>query len=149
YDDPSEMDSSTATLVQQATQALEHSYSPYSRFQVAAALRLANGEIVSGSNQENASYPLCLCAERVALFAAAARFPGVAVQAIFVTSRHDDSTEEQAVTPCGACRQVMVETEMRQGSPLQVYLRGQEDRIFAFKKATDLLPLKFDGTHLR
>ncbi|MEM1319780.1 MAG: cytidine deaminase [Bacteroidota bacterium] len=143
YQNLDELPGEDRQLLLAATQALAHSYSPYSNFKVAAALRLNNGQIVTGSNQENASYPLCLCAERVALAAADATYNGIPIQAIAITARHPERIMEQPAAPCGACRQVMCESEQKLGQPMRVLLRGERGIIYALDSASDLLPLAF------
>src|SRR5690606_31459526 len=112
------------TLMDLAHSAIETAYAPYSKFFVGAALLLENGEMVSGSNQENAAYSLCLCAERVALAAAASKFPGVAIRTIAVTAKSQKIVIDQPVTPCGACRQSLCESEQRYKNNLQILLHG-------------------------
>jgi cytidine deaminase len=103
---------------------------------------LGNGAVISGSNQENAAYPSGLCAERVALFYAGSRYPDEPVRAIAIVAVRGGAVREEPVTPCGACRQVMYETESRGGSPLEVILYGSR-RILVIERASDLLPLPF------
>ena len=136
-------------LLKRARQALEDTYAPYSKFKVGAALLLESGEIVPGSNQENASYPLCLCAERVAIAAADAHFPKIPIAAIAVTARNPRHALAQPVTPCGACRQVLVETEQKHRTPMRVILQGEVGSIYVLSSAKDLLPLSFDASFLK
>lgn len=133
-------------LAEQAFEAACRAYAPYSRFQVGAAALLANGEIVAGSNQENAAYPSGLCAERVALFYAGSRYPDVAVRALAIVAMAGGEMQSN-ISPCGGCRQVLLETEQRYGSPLRVLLCGKE-KIIAFFSAADLLPLCFGRENL-
>ncbi len=98
-------------LLEKAEEAVHKAYAPYSEFKVGAALRLANGAVIQGNNQENAAYPSGLCAERVALFYASAQFPSIAVEAIAITVNSPNGLLETPIPPCGACRQVMAETE--------------------------------------
>lgn len=142
----SEWPKSFQALHKAALAATESAYAPYSRFHVGAAVLLANGEIVSASNQENAAYPSGLCAERVVLFYAGARYPDVAVTAIAVAAVTDGQVVER-VSPCGACRQVMLETQMRAGAPVQVLLCGS-DSITLVDNVASLLPIGFDGSDL-
>lgn len=111
YDNLEELNAQDAELLQYAHKAAENAYAPYSRFHVGAAVRLANGKIVSGNNIENAAYPSGLCAERVTLFSVQAQYPGVAVEAIAVTAHSEKTLVDEPIAPCGACRQVMVEVE--------------------------------------
>lgn len=120
-------------LVQRAVEAKASAYNPYSHFAVGAAARMADGRVVAGSNQENAAYPSGLCAERVALFSAGALCPGLAVKALAVTA-----------APCGACRQVMVETEQRGGGEMRILVLQPGGEICVFQSAKSLLPFGFE-----
>lgn len=143
YDSATEMSAEDGALVQHAKMATENAYAPYSRFQVGAAVLLENGEVVTGSNQENGAYPSGLCAERTALFYAGAKFPNVPIKAIAVAAQTGGKFCEQSVYPCGACRQVMLESEMRGGKPIRVIMAG-ESEVEVLRSAHDLLPLSFD-----
>jgi cytidine deaminase len=129
-------------LVTAAKQMTSKSYSPYSRFAVGAAARLANGQMVYGSNQENAAYPSGLCAERTTLFAANANYPDQAVTALAIACFTGGHFTARPGSPCGGCRQVMVETEHRYGQPMEILLYGEEF-VYLFHSAADLLPLVF------
>lgn len=148
YDHAAELPEAEAALLQAAAQALQHAYAPYSGFQVGAALLLADGSVETGANQENAAYPMCLCAERVALAAAAAHKPGVAPVMMAITVKHNHKTIDHPAAPCGACRQVLAEWEMRFGQPIAVLLKGETGPAYRFHKAKDLLPLAFDDSFL-
>jgi cytidine deaminase len=126
-----------------AFHAATRAYAPYSRFQVGAAARLRDGMILEGSNQENIASPSGLCAERVALFHAGAAFPEMPVTALALVAIKD-GVMQPFVAPCGACRQVMLETEQRYGTPLRVLMCGKEE-TFVVASAQDLLPLCFSG----
>jgi cytidine deaminase len=143
YGSVAEMSAEDAALVQYAKAATENAYAPYSHFQVGAAVLLENGEVVVGSNQENGAYPSGLCAERTALFYAGAKYPNVPVKAIALAAQAGGSFCERSVYPCGACRQVMLESEMRGGKPMRVIMAG-ENEVQALHSAHDLLPLSFD-----
>ena len=143
YDSEAELGADDAELLRQAHEATLHSYAPYSKFHVGAAVRLANGEVVTGCNIENAAYPSGLCAERVTLFAAQAQYPGVAVVALAITARSESKAIEEPVAPCGACRQVMVETEQRSGMPLRVLCQGETGPIMVFDGIESLVPFVF------
>ena len=143
-----EMTSEERVLLEKATAAARKSYSPYSHFRVGAALLLENGEIFSGSNQENAAYPSGLCAERVTMFYANAQYPDVAVKTLLITVLDDDdSYRKRPIPPCGACRQALLETEFRQKSNIRIVLVGK-DEILEFSSVTDLLPFIFTGNDL-
>ena len=137
-----EMDSSMRELVEKAKAMTQNAYCPYSHFHVGAAVRLADGQIVAGSNQENAAYPSGLCAERTALFAANANHPNTAVEALAIACYTQGHFSKDVISPCGACRQVMLETEYRFGKPMKVILYGEE-MCYIFDSAADLLPLNF------
>jgi cytidine deaminase len=128
-------------LLNKAKEQTKNAYAPYSKFYVGAAVLLENGEIVGGSNQENAAYPSGLCAERVAMFYANSHFPNVAVKALAVAAWTNGNFLTQPVTPCGACRQVLLETENR-FKDFPVLLYGT-DAVYVIEKAKDLLPLNF------
>ena len=115
-----DLDAESKYLVHKAKEATQLSYSPYSRFQVGAALLLEDGTLVLGANQENASYPLCMCAERVALYAASSQYPGKSIKKIAIVAHKKNHKELSSATACGACRQVMLEFEARQESAMEV-----------------------------
>ncbi|MDR0546410.1 MAG: cytidine deaminase [Dysgonamonadaceae bacterium] len=129
-------------LADAAKKAVTRSYAPYSKFQVGAAVLLANGEIVTGSNQENIAYPSGLCAERTALFYANSRFPDEAVDMIAVAAFTNGDFTEEPVPPCGSCRQVILEAQNRYKHPVKMLLCGKNE-IYRIEKITDLLPLSF------
>lgn len=130
-------------LVAQAYKTCEKAYAPYSQFQVGAALALANGEVILGNNQENIAYPSGLCAERVALFYAGATYGEVAVHTIAIVAKGDLISIDDCLSPCGSCRQVLAETEMRQGSPIRIILVSQSNKTFVFERISDLLVFPF------
>ncbi|MCD8310453.1 MAG: cytidine deaminase [Prevotellaceae bacterium] len=138
-----ELDEAGRSLIDAAKEATHRSYSPYSHFSVGAAVRLTDGTIVTGSNQENAAYPSGLCAERTALFYAGSRYPDQPVEALAIAARNEKGLfTEDPVTPCGACRQVMLETEARSERPLLVLLYGTR-RVCLIEGVKSLLPLAF------
>ena len=139
-----EMNAEDRELVAAAIEAQKGSYSPYSNFQVGAALRLANGLIVKGANQENAAYPSGLCAERVAMFWAGANYPDVPMDTLAIAGSDHGVLCESPASPCGACRQVMAEYQKKHGRPMKVILVGSK-RIRKFACVDDLLPFIFDS----
>lgn len=141
-----ELSDSDRRLIEAAKKATETSYAPYSHFHVGAALSLEDGHIVTGSNQENAAYPSGLCAERTALFYAHSRYPHLAITALAIAARTDESFTDLPVSPCGACRQVLAEMQKESGRPIRVLLFGTQE-IYLIKDANDLLPLTFDLTN--
>lgn len=143
-----ELDSSDIELLQAARKASLTSHSPYSNFQVGAALRLSNGRIVVGSNQENAAYPSGLCAERVALFHFGANYQEEKIIQIAVAAKRADEEFFLPVTPCGGCRQVMLEYEKKQNAPIEVLMRSEENTWIKTSSAKTLLPFSFDKNSL-
>jgi cytidine deaminase len=135
-------------LLQAAQDATHKAYAPYSRFLVGAALLLQDGSIHVGNNQENAAYPSGLCAERTALFGFSALHPDVRINAIAVTARKYAEIDFVGATPCGACRQVMVEYENRQNSPISVLLQVGPNTFYRCASVRDLLPLQFSQSSL-
>ena len=129
-------------LVEIAKHQTNNSYCPYSKFHVGAAAKLDNGVIIRGANQENAAYPSGLCAERTTLFAAGANYPEVPVNTLCIACFTGGHFTETPGAPCGACRQVMIETEHRYGKPMKVILYGEKE-IFIFENAADLMPVGF------
>lgn len=142
--DKEELDTAERELVQAARKATKSSYSPYSHFRVGAALRLQDGEIILGSNQENASYPVGTCAERTALFWCGANRPGAVITAIAIAAYTGGRFTPAPIPPCGMCRQALLEVEHRQGSPIRVLLHG-EDGTHCIDSVKDLMPLSFDA----
>ena len=129
-------------LLDAAREAAHKAYAPYSHFRVGAAVRLADGTIFAGSNQENAAYPSGLCAERVTLFYANAQKPDIAVETLLIFAETDEGVVEQPITPCGACRQVILEKEQQQGAPITIILCGR-DKMYRIRGIENLLPLTF------
>lgn len=131
-------------LAQAAIEATKGSYAPYSNFNVGAAVRLDNGQIVKGSNQENAAYPSGICAERTAMFYASANYPDNAMTAIAITASQNGTLCDNPATPCGSCRQVMAQYQTKGGQPMEILLVGGK-KIWKFGKVDDVLPLIFDS----
>ena len=144
YDSPEQMSPEDQALVAAAFEAKKGSYSPYSHFQVGAALRLEDGTVIKGANQENAAYPSGLCAERVVLFYAGANYPDVAADTLAIAGSDKGVLCESPASPCGACRQVMAETQKRHGRPLKTIWVGSK-RIRKFYSVDDILPFIFDS----
>lgn len=134
-------------LISVAKEQTNYSYCPYSKFHVGAAVELKNGEVIKGCNQENAAYPSGLCAERSALFAAGAAYPAEPVLRLAIACYTGGHFTENPQAPCGACRQVMLETEHRYGQKMEVLLYGDK-KIYVFESAADLLPLVFVSENL-
>lgn len=143
-----DLDAESKYLVHKAKEATQTAYAPYSKFYVGAALLLDDGTLVPGANQENAAYPLCMCAERVALYAAASQYPKKVIRKMAVVAHKKNHKELVNATSCGACRQVMSEFEQRQGSPIQVVM-FHDDKWTICSSATLLLPMGFDSSSLK
>lgn len=147
YSSVEEMTPEDQALVAAALEAQKGSYSPYSDFQVGAALQLANGVIVKGANQENIAYPSGLCAERVAMFWAGANYPDVPMETLAIAGSDHGVLCESPASPCGSCRQVMAEYQKKYKHPLKIILVGSK-RIRKFSCVEDLLPFIFDSLTL-
>jgi cytidine deaminase len=142
YGSIEELPEADRLLIISARKAAKSAYAPYSRFHVGTALLLANGEIICGNNQENAAFPTGLCAERLALFYAHARYPDVAVKAMAITALKHHSLVKEPVKPCGSCRQAMIESEYRFKQSIRIILDGK-NRIEVFEGTGNLLPYAF------
>jgi cytidine deaminase len=134
-------------LLAAAHRAALNAYAPYSQFQVGAAARLENGEVVLGANQENMSYPQGMCGERIAVFTAGAQYPGVAIEAVAIVSP-SPIANPNAFMPCGGCRQVLLESEQRQEGPIRLLLQARDEDVLVSKSATNLVPFAFDADGL-
>ena len=148
FKDISELATEDQMLMQQAILAREKAYAPYSKFSVGAALLLANGEIIFGSNQENAAYPSGLCAERVAIFQAGAIYPEAKILKMAITAASDNNQTQAPIPPCGSCRQSIAEYEIKQESPIEIYFMGESGEVYLSKSISNLLPLTFDKNFL-
>lgn len=134
-------------LLQKAMKATDNSYAPYSNFRVGAAVLMDNGVIYIGANQENAAYPLGLCAERTAIFAANAQHPKNKIVALAIAARNKDGFCKVPVAPCGSCRQVMLEVETRYKQPIKILLFGSE-AVYVVDSVKEILPLQFTSDSL-
>ena len=143
YDTMEELPQQDAELMRRAHEAARNAYAPYSKFNVGAAVRLANGAIVKGNNIENAAYPSGLCAERVAMFSAMAQYPGIPIEALALTAYSEIKPVKEPVAPCGACRQVMAEVEQVSKRPLRVLCQGDTGPVMAFDGIESLMPFLF------
>ena len=131
-------------LAAEAIKAMEGAYAPYSHFHVGAAVRMSNGQIVRGANQENAAFPSGLCAERTAMFAAGARYPDKDMLSLALAGGVMGRLGSQPATPCGACRQVMAQYQAKSGKPMSIIMISA-DKIWKFEKVDDILPLIFNS----
>ena len=142
-----ELDKAKQKLINKAKEQVEKAYAPYSEFHVGAAVELENGEIFAGSNQENSAYPSGLCAERVAMFYANAQYPEVPVKTLAIAAFTNENFLSTPVTPCGSCRQVLLETEMRFEKDITILLYGTKE-IYQIENVRQLLPLCFEKNSL-
>ena len=135
-------------LMEKAIQATKTSYSPYSNFKVGACLLLENGTYISGSNQENAAYPSGMCAERVAFWKAGSEYPNVKILKIAISATSQNKSLDRPVGPCGACRQSMLEYELKQEEGIEVLFMGEVGKVVKVASVTSLLPFSFDSSYL-
>jgi cytidine deaminase len=149
YDSIEELSDEDAWLLNEAREVTQLAYAPYSRFQVGAVAKMLNGEIVAGSNQENASFPVGLCAERVLLASASSLYPNVAIESIAVSYQSNNGESNHPISPCGICRQALQEFESRVNNPVRLILGGMEGKVFIIPNASLLLPLAFSSEELR
>jgi cytidine deaminase len=149
YDNISELPEEQQWLLNEAREVTANAYAPYSNFQVGAVARMANGEIVAGSNQENASFPVGLCAERVLLASISSIFPKVPIDTIAISYKSEHQKSDHPISPCGICRQSLQEFETRVNHPVQLVLGGMEGPVYVIDSATRLLPLAFTSEELR
>jgi len=143
-----ELKASDADLLEAAKVAMKGSHAPYSRFHVGAALLLSSGKIIHGSNQENASYPLGLCAERTAISAKASLAPHESIVAIGITVSSELKLVDKPAAPCGICRQVLLESEAMQDHPIRILLQGENGPILLFDSIQNLMPFHFGADDL-
>lgn len=149
YNSIAELEPKDAQLVKEARNITASAYAPYSHFNVGAVAQLSNGQTVIGTNQENAAYPVGICAERVLLSTAATMFPGVAIDTLVISYDNENGKSNRPISPCGVCRQTLVEYEERVKQPIRIILSGLKGKIYIIKKASQLLPLSFGGNDLR
>ncbi|MBV9987035.1 MAG: cytidine deaminase [Chitinophagaceae bacterium] len=149
YDSISQLNEADAALLRAAQETAGIAYAPYSNFHVGAVARLANGQTVRGSNQENASYPVGLCAERVLLSAASSVYPGVAIDTIAISYNSNEVNSNRPISPCGICRQTLVEYETHLNHPIRLVLGGMKGKVFVIPKASLLLPFGFSGEDMK
>lgn len=148
YDSIDELDEDVKNLMLKAHEARDNAYAPYSNFKVGAALLLENGEIITGSNQENASYPSGLCAERTAVYYAGAKYPEEPIKRMVISAKSMNHRVVTPTPPCGACRQAIAEYEVKQESPIEIFFMGELGKVVKANSIKDLLPLIFDNTCL-
>ena len=144
YKSIDELNPEDRELAAEAIKAMEGAYAPYSHFHVGAAVRMSNGQIVRGANQENAAFPSGLCAERTAMFAAGARYPDKDMLSIALAGGVLGRLGSLPATPCGACRQVMAQYQAKSGKPMSLIMISA-DKVWKFEKVDDILPLIFNS----
>lgn len=148
YDHLNDTPQDVQDLMELAIKAREKAYAPYSKFNVGAALLLENEEIITGSNQENASYPSGLCAERTAIYFAGAQYPDQKIVRMAISAGSKIHTTITPIPPCGACRQAISEYENKQNHPIEIYFMGESGKVVRSKSLDNLLPLGFDKSVL-
>ena len=148
FENVEELPKDAFTLMQKAIEAREKAYAPYSNFHVGAALLLDNNEIITGNNQENASYPSGLCAERTAIYYAGSQFPDAKVVRMAISAGSKKNKTTSPIPPCGACRQAIAEYEVKQDTPIEIYFMGETGKVAKSKSLANLLALIFDKSVL-
>ncbi|TXG35889.1 cytidine deaminase [Seonamhaeicola maritimus] len=148
YENLASLPADISFLMQKAIEARKRAYAPYSNFQVGAALLLDNDEIITGNNQENASYPSGLCAERTAIYYAGSQFPNAKIIKMAITAGSNNKLTNKPIPPCGACRQAIAEYEIKQESPIEIYFMGETGKVAKSNSLANLLPLVFDKSVL-
>lgn len=149
YESIDELPADMRQLLEQAREVTAHAYAPYSKFQVGAVAQMQTGEKVTGSNQENASFPVGLCAERVLLATVSGLYPKIPIESIAISYRSDQQKSDHPISPCGICRQSLQEYEGRINQPVQLILGGMEGPVYVIDSASRLLPLAFTSEELR
>lgn len=149
YASDKELPDADAVLLNKAREATVNAYAPYSRFRVGAAARLVNGAVITGTNQENASFPAGICAERTLLSVAGAQYPGVAIDTLAISYDNENGVSDRPVSPCGICRQSLQEFEQRTGRSMRVVLAGLTGKIIVLEGSGLLLPLAFSADELK
>lgn len=149
YGTSDELNDADKVLLEKARKVTEQAYAPYSNFWVGAAAKLVNGEVVTGTNQENASYPVGICAERVLLSAVSTLFPNVAIDTMAIAYHSLQGKSNVPVSPCGMCRQALLEYQNRTQKSIRLILSGLEGEVIIIERADLLLPLSFTGENLK
>jgi len=151
YNSIDELSKEDAQLLHEAKKATNNAYAPYSNFFVGAVAKLKNGVMISGANQENASFPVGICAERVLLSSVSSQCPGVSIETIAISydNRNSEAESNKPISPCGICRQTLVEYEQRQQQPIRLILSGMEGEVYTIEKADLLLPLSFTNNDMK
>lgn len=148
FENKDELPVDVSLLMEKAVEARDKAYAPYSNFNVGAAILLDNGEIITGSNQENASYPSGLCAERTAIYYAGSQYPNAKIIRMAISATSKTKPTNSPIPPCGACRQAIAEYEVKQNEPIEIYFMGETGKVAKSLSLANLLPLIFDRTVL-
>jgi len=149
YDSIEDLNNEDADLLREARIVTQFAYAPYSNFKVGAFAKLVNGKTVSGTNQENASFPAGICAERTLMSTASSLFPGIGIQTIAISYNNLDGKSDRPISPCGICRQSFVEFQERTDSPIRIILSGLEGKVQVIENAIDLIPLVFNADDMK
>ena len=148
FDSIDDLQKEDAWLLNEAREVTQQAYAPYSKFHVGAVAKLVNGEIVAGSNQENASFPAGLCAERVLLASVSSIYPKTSIETIAISYQGNGAISDHPISPCGVCRQSLQEFEQRTNHPIRLVLGGMEGKVYVISKSSLLLPLAFTSDEL-
>ncbi|MBC7828090.1 MAG: cytidine deaminase [Chitinophagaceae bacterium] len=148
YDTADELSGDDAALLLKAQEATGNAYAPYSEFRVGAVARMSTGELISGTNQENASYPIGICAERVLLSAASSVYPAIPIDTIAISYNNLHGESDHPIAPCGICRQSLHEYEKRMNHPIRLILGGKKGKVYIVDQASRLLPMAFTKSEL-
>lgn len=149
YNSVEELNDGDAMLIREARAATQFAYAPYSNFNVGAVAKLVNGEIVKGTNQENASYPAGICAERTLMSVASSLFPGIGIDTIAISYHNQKGRSDRPISPCGICRQSFAEFQQRTNKPIRIILSGMEGKVQVIENAAFLLPLVFGAGDMK
>ncbi|WP_179345382.1 cytidine deaminase [Winogradskyella ursingii] len=148
YEGPEHLNEEIQQLMNAAIEARDNAYAPYSKFHVGTAILLDNNKVVIGSNQENASYPSGLCAERTAIYYAGAKYPNAKILKMALTASSQNQVTDKPIPPCGACRQAIAEYELKQDQPIEIYFMGAKGKVVKSDSLSNLLPLLFENSVL-
>jgi len=148
YDSVEDLTPADATLLNKAKEVTAQAYAPYSRFRVGAAAKLDNGQVVTGTNQENASFPAGICAERVLMSTASSLYPGIPINTLAVSYHNENGSSGSPISPCGICRQSLQEFEQRMGKPIRLLLGGEKGPVYVIPQSSLLLPFAFTADEL-
>jgi cytidine deaminase len=149
FESINQLEKEDAALLSEARKITQFAYAPYSGFKVGAFAKLTNSKTTGGTNQENASFPAGICAERTLMSTASNLFPGVGIETIAISYNNTKGKSDHPVSPCGICRQSFVEFQERTGTPIRIILSGQEGKVFIIENAADLLPLVFGAGDIK